>query len=94
MSSSSGLDGKTNLSTRIEELLTSAALNDVPIEDLQRLLAAAIRVYSTRVENLGGFPIVPEGSLTATDAMIAATALLRATNVAVFELGCWQHWAG
>lgn len=67
---------------------------DVPNAALQQLIAAAIRVYSNKVEHSGGFPAVSGGSITATDAMIGASALLKAANVHVFELGCWQNWAG
>jgi hypothetical protein len=67
---------------------------DVCDASLQQLIAAAVRVYSNKVERFGGFPVVSGGSLTATDAMIATTALLKAVNVQVFELGCWQNWAG
>jgi hypothetical protein len=38
------------------------------------------------------FPVVPPNTLTATDAMIVATALLKAVNLQVFELGLWQAW--
>jgi hypothetical protein len=67
---------------------------DICDADLQALIAAAVRVYSNKVERFGGFPAVAGGSITATDAMIATTALLKAVNVQVFELGCWQNWAG
>jgi len=67
---------------------------DVPDATLQALIAAAIRVYSSKVEQSGGFPACSGGAITATDAMIGASALLKAANVHVFELGCWQNWAG
>jgi hypothetical protein len=67
---------------------------DVGDASLQALIAAAVRVYSNKVERFGGFPAVAGGSITATDAMIATTGLLKAVNVQVFELGCWQNWAG
>ena len=56
-------------------------------------MIAAIRNYASIVsaENKY-FPIVPENTLTATDAMIVATGLLKSVNVAVFELGLWQSW--
>ena len=30
----------------------------------------------------------------ATDVMVAASGLLKAANLAVFELGMWQSWTG
>ena len=32
--------------------------------------------------------------MTATEVMVAVTAMLKAVNVQVFELGMWQAWAG
>lgn len=61
---------------------------------LQELIGAVVRVYSNKVERFGGFPAVAARGITATDAMIGASALLKAANVHVFELGCWQNWAG
>lgn len=54
-------------------------------------MIAAIRRYAAQVTaDQAYFPIVPENTLNATDAMIVATALLKAVNVQVFELGLWQ----
>jgi hypothetical protein len=33
-----------------------------------------------------------KSNVTATDAMMATTAILKAVNVATFELGMWQAW--
>jgi hypothetical protein len=56
-------------------------------------MIAAIRNYAAQVTaDNAYFPVVPDNTLTATDAMIVATALLKAVNVQVFELGLWQSW--
>jgi hypothetical protein len=64
--------------------------------DLQALLAAAVRIYADRMEEreapLAAFP--PEADITATQAMVAITAILKAVNVQLFELGMWQAWSG
>jgi hypothetical protein len=87
------LDGEGAVRACIDRLngADPAAVCDA---SLQELIAAAIREYSHRVEHAGTFPVVPGRSITATDAMIATSALLKAANVHVFELGCWQNWAG
>ena len=36
--------------------------------------------------------VADEAGVTATDAMLAVTAILKAVNVATFELGMWQAW--
>ena len=63
--------------------------------DLQSLLGAAVRLYAQRAaereEPLPAFN-AQEAEVTATDAMLATTAILKAVNVATFELGMWQSW--
>jgi hypothetical protein len=63
--------------------------------DLQANLAKAVRLYAQRVEEQGTLPAFPpEQSVTATEVMITVTAMLKAVNLQVFELGMWQSWAG
>jgi hypothetical protein len=63
--------------------------------DIQALLGAAVRLYAQRAamrdEPLAAF-VAQEAGVTATDAMLATTAILKAVNVATFELGMWQAW--
>ena len=64
-------------------------------EALQALMAAVCRVYAAQVEAGEQFLPLPErGGVTATDVMVTASGLLRAANLAVFELGMWQSWTG
>ena len=63
--------------------------------DIQTLLGAAVRLYAQRAgereEPLPAFDPAAVG-VNATDAMLATTAILKAVNVATFELGMWQAW--
>ncbi len=61
-------------------------------ETLQKLLTAACRLYSAQVE--AGSEALPVGEVTPTDIMVTASGLMRAGNLAVFELGMWQSWTG
>jgi len=61
-------------------------------EALQKLMTAACRLYSAQVE--AGSTMLPVGEVTSTDIMTTASGLLRAGNLAVFELGMWQSWTG
>ena len=64
--------------------------------ELQSLLAAVIREYAVRAETrndpLPALP--PDSGVTATEAMLAVSAVLKAVNIQVFELGMWQSWSG
>lgn len=63
---------------------------------LQALLAAAIKSYAARAEQsdepLPALP--PQSGVTATEAMLVVSAIMKAVNVQVFELGMWQSWSG
>jgi hypothetical protein len=64
--------------------------------EIQAMLAQAVRLYAERVAEregaLSAFP--PQDPMTATEVMVAATAMLKAVNLQVFELGMWQAWSG
>jgi hypothetical protein len=77
----------------IASLGDGGALDD---GEAQALLAAVVRIYAERAEArdepLAAFP--PDAGVTATHAMLAVTAILKAANVQLFELGMWQSWSG
>jgi hypothetical protein len=64
--------------------------------DIQALLARAVKLYAERVAaNDTPLPAFPDGAeVTATDAVVTITAMLKAVPVQLFELGMWQAWSG
>jgi len=64
--------------------------------EIQIMLAQAARLYAERAAEsdgpLSAFP--PDVAVTATEVMMTVTAMLKAVNLQVFELGMWQAWAG
>jgi hypothetical protein len=82
------------LAAEIERGIASGKLDVVATDALQALLAAACRVYTARTEAGEQFMPVPKNSVSATDVMVTASGLLRAADLAVFELGMWQSWTG
>jgi hypothetical protein len=69
-----------------------------PLSDgeIQALLARAVKLYAERIAASDDpLPAFPEGvEVTATDAVVTTTAILKAVNVQLFELGMWQAWSG
>jgi hypothetical protein len=62
---------------------------------MQKLMGTLCRVYSAQVENGATYtPIVEGQAVSPTGVMVTASGLLRAANLAVFELGMWQSWTG
>jgi hypothetical protein len=78
----------------LEQCIVDGKLDVVSVEALQKLFAAASRVYTARVESGEKLVPVPRNSISATDVMVTASGLLKAADLAVFELGMWQSWTG
>jgi hypothetical protein len=62
--------------------------------EVQTMLADAVRLYAARASEheLAAFPA--DAAVTATDVMVTVSAMLKAANLQVFELGMWQSWSG
>jgi hypothetical protein len=77
---------------------TEVAIESLSDEHLQVLLARATKEYATRCQAGRQFPVFGSGDagvgLTATDAVIMASAVLDALSVEIFELGMWKTWGG
>ncbi len=82
------------LAATLERSIVDDKLDTVSAEALQKLIAAACRVYTARAEAGEKFTPVSRNSISATDVMVTASGLLRSADLAVFELGMWQNWTG
>jgi hypothetical protein len=82
------------LAAALEQSIVDDKLDTVPAPALQKLMAAVCRVYRARREAGEQFMPVPRNSISATDVMVTASGLLKAADLAVFELGMWQNWTG
>jgi hypothetical protein len=80
------------LADDIQRALRDGNLDVLTPEALQKLMTAACRLYSAQSE--AGSQMLPVGEVTPTDIMITASGLMKAGNLAVFELGMWQSWTG
>jgi hypothetical protein len=75
---------------------TSAWADERPSDtDIQSMLAKAVRLYAERAgKQEGALPAFASDAATATEVMVTVTAMLKAVNLQVFELGMWQAWSG
>jgi hypothetical protein len=83
------------LASEMERALADGRRDLISPEALQALIAAVCKTYAAQVEaGEQHLPLPPRGGATATDVMVTASGLLKAANLAVFELGMWQSWTG
>ena len=68
---------------------------DIPDPLVQEALTALTRLYTVKFQ-MGErwMPFTESRAVPATSVMIMSTAMLRAVNVELFELGMWQAWSG
>jgi hypothetical protein len=65
------------------------------VEAMQTLMGTLCRIYSAQVEGGATFTPIAQGqAVSPTGVMLTASGLLRAADLAVFELGMWQSWTG
>lgn len=83
------------LAAEIEQSIPGGRLDLLSPEALQALIAATSRLYAANVEAGHQFPALSQRhQVMDTDIMVMTSALLRAVNLQVFELGMWQSWTG
>jgi hypothetical protein len=85
----------TRLAAELERALVSGKLDSLTPQALQALMSACCKTYATRVEaGEDLLPLAQRSTVSPTEVMVTASGLLRAANLAVFELGMWQSWTG
>ena len=83
------------LAAQIERALAGGKPDVLTTAALQALMGAVCKTYAAQVEaGSDTLPLPMRGGATATDVMVTASGLLKAANLAVFELGMWQSWTG
>jgi hypothetical protein len=85
----------TALAARIERDLRDGRSDTLTPQAFQALMAALCKSYGTQLEAGAQFlPLASQASASPTEIMTTTSALLKAANLAVFELGMWQSWTG
>src|SRR5262249_9026682 len=85
----------TALAARIERDLRDGRLDTLTPDAFQALMAALCKNYGAQLEAPAQFlPVADRSSVSPPEVMTTTSALLKAANLAVFELGMWQSWTG
>ena len=85
----------SQLAAKIERDLRDGRTDTLTPRAFQTLMAALCKSYGTQLEAGANFlPVADRSSVSPTEIMTTTSGLLRAANLAVFELGMWQSWTG
>jgi hypothetical protein len=83
------------LAATIERGLRDGNLDMLSPQAFQTLMAAMCKSYGAQVEAGREFlPLADRQSVSPTEVMTTTSGILKAANLAVFELGMWQSWTG
>ena len=77
------------LSEKIDETMQAGELAEVPGEDITALVSGAVKLYASAVEEAELDVPVIDGTVSTTEAMVVACALLRAHHLNPFDLALW-----
>jgi hypothetical protein len=92
---SSASKDATQLAATIERGLREGQLDTLSPQAFQALMAALCKTYSAQIEAGNNFmPLSDRNAVSPTEIMVTTSSLLKASNLAVFELGMWQSWTG
>ena len=81
--------------TRIEAALANGQAHTIAEADLQRALTACVKAYAARVEKAGAeFSPFDASGVNATEAVVAACAMIRAVNLNMFDVALWFARSG
>jgi len=80
-----------NLIEQLEQQVTDGKTT-ISTEQVQELLCLAIKLYINKLDEESQLPpFPPSSSITATEALITVSRILKQINVEVFELAMWQN---
>ena len=88
-------DEAERLAASLEAAVSAGHAGAVPDDAMRVLMAALIKVYAAKFDEGQRPALLPEGcGVSATAVLVATSALMRASNLEIFELGMWQSWSG
>ena len=92
----SGLvDTAEQLAVSLNGWIAAGQAGALPDETMRHLMAALVKVYAAKFDE-GQRPVLldAESDVSATAVLVTASALMKASNLEIFELGMWQSWSG
>jgi hypothetical protein len=89
------VEGAARVAAALDAAVTGGQACSVPDEAIRSLMAALIKVYAAKIDDGQRPALLPADSgVSATAVLVATSALMKASNLEIFELGMWQSWSG
>jgi hypothetical protein len=82
------------LRENVERAIEDGRAECVPAEDVTKLLTGAVKLYAAAVEEGAREVAAIDGTVSTTEAVVVACALMRAHNLNPFDLALWFSHSG
>jgi len=89
------VEAAERLAISLNGLIATGQAGAFPDETMRHLMAALVKVYAIKFDE-GQRPVLldAESDVSATAILVTTSALMKASNLEIFELGMWQSWSG
>ena len=88
------VEAAERLAHALNGLIAAGQAGAFPDETMRQLMAAMVKLYAAKFDE-GQRPALLDagGDVSATAVLVATSALMKASNLEIFELGMWQSWS-
>jgi hypothetical protein len=83
------------LASSLGAAIAAGEASSFPDEAMRELMGSLVKVYAAKFDE-GQRPalIDSDSGVSATAILMATSALMKSSNLEIFELGMWQSWSG
>ena len=87
-------DKVERLAHALNGLTATGQAGAFPDQTMRQLMAALVKLYAAKFDE-GQRPALLDagGDVSATAVLVTTSALMKASNLEIFELGMWQSWS-
>jgi hypothetical protein len=88
------VDAAERLARSLNGLIAAGQAGAFPDETMRQLMTALVKLYAAKFDE-GQRPALLDagGDVSATAVLVTTSALMKASNLEIFELGMWQSWS-
>ena len=89
------IDSAEQLAASLNGWIEAGQAGALPDETMRHLMAALVKIYAAKFDE-GQRPVLldAQSDVSATAVLVTTSALMKASNLEIFELGMWQSWSG
>jgi hypothetical protein len=88
------VEAAERLANSLNSLTATGQAGAFPDETMRQLMTALVKLYAAKFDE-GQRPALLDagGDVSATAVLVTTSALMKAANLEIFELGMWQSWS-